>query len=61
MLRIPLAGGGKRGGARIIYYYHGAKQRVYLILAYVKGTKDSLSGQETQQMRKLTAVLESEP
>jgi hypothetical protein len=32
-----------------------------LILAYAKNAKDSLSGSEKQQMRKLTALLETEP
>jgi hypothetical protein len=60
-LRLRLGSRGKSGGVRIIYYHHPAKQRVYLILAYAKNAKDSLSGSEKQQMRKLTAVLETEP
>ena len=60
-LRLRVAARGKRGGIRIIYYHHAAKHPVYLILAYAKNAKDSLSGSEKQQMRRLTALLETEP
>jgi hypothetical protein len=60
-LRVRLAGRGKSGGARIIYFHDAAKQRVYLILVYAKNEKDSLTGREMQQMRRLTAILEAEP
>ena len=60
-LRVRSTGRGKRGGARVIYFYHGAKERVYLILAYSKSVKDDLSGREKQQFRKLTTQLEAEP
>ena len=60
-LRVRSSGRGKRGGARVIYYYHGRKDRVYLILAYPKNAKDDLSGREKQRLRKLTTVLEGEP
>ena len=59
-LRMRLAGRGKSGGARVIYYYHGTKQRVYLILAYAKNVKESLSEAEKQHLRRLTATLEAE-
>ena len=59
-LRMRLAGRGKSGGARVIYYYHGTKQRVYLIFAYAKNVKESLSEAEKQHLRRLTATLEAE-
>jgi hypothetical protein len=60
-LRVALTGRGKSGGARVIYYYHGAKERVYVILAYAKNRKASLSGREKEQLRKLISALEAEP
>lgn len=60
-IRVALAGRGKSGGARVIYYYVGAKERVFLLLAYPKNEKDNLTGGEKEQMRKLTAILEKEP
>jgi hypothetical protein len=60
-LRVALPGRGKSGGARVIYYYRGAKERVFLILAYRKNEKDNLTGAEKRQMQRLTAMLEVEP
>jgi hypothetical protein len=60
-LRVALSGRGKRGGARVVYYYQGSKERVYLIVVYSKSAKDTLSAGEVAQMRKLTALLESQP
>ena len=59
-LRIALTGRGKRGGARVIYYYSGARERVYLIAVYPKSVKIGLSGAEKIEMRRLTATLEAE-
>ena len=60
-LRIPLEGRGKRGGARLIYYYRAAKGRIYLILTYAKGRKENLTPAERASMKRLTAAIESEP
>ena len=59
-LRVALPGGGKRGGARLIYFYRERRGRIYLILLYPKGRKDNLTKAECNEMRKLTAMLESE-
>ena len=59
-LRVSLAGKGKSGGARLIYFYRQAKGRIYLILIYPKSRKDDLSQSECNEMRKLTAILEEE-
>lgn len=42
-LRVALPGGGKSGGARVIYVYAAARARVYLLLAYLKTVADSIS------------------
>ncbi len=59
-LRVALLDRGKRGGARVIYYYSGAKEKVFLILAYAKTAKLNLTGSEKHRMRKLVTELESE-
>lgn len=59
-LRVALKGRGKRGVVRVIYYYRGAKERVYLILAYAKTTRTDLTAGERREIRKLTAMLEAE-
>jgi mRNA-degrading endonuclease RelE of RelBE toxin-antitoxin system len=35
-VRWAALGRGKRGGARVIYYWHVPKDRIYLIYAYLK-------------------------
>jgi len=58
--RVARSGRGKRGGARVIYHYHAASERVFLILAYAKTEQDALSMDEKQQMRRLIRELEAE-
>ena len=60
-LRVGLAGRGRRGGARVIYYYRTAKGRVYLLYAYAKNEADNLSDAGKQQMAKLVETLNREP
>ena len=60
-LRVALPGRGKRGSARVIYFYRSAKGRVYLLYAYAKGAAESLSDQGKREMRRLTSMLEREP
>jgi hypothetical protein len=50
---------GKRGGVRIIYYYHDADAPIFLVTIYAKGIKDDLTGAETQAMKKLTDELQA--
>lgn len=37
---------GKRGGARVIYYWHVPKDRIYLIYGYVKSEREDLTPQQ---------------
>jgi hypothetical protein len=60
-VRLALPGRGKRGGARVIYYYRGSKERVYLILAYAKSAKANLTRAEVREVAGLVSQLESEP
>jgi hypothetical protein len=60
-LRVALPGRGKRGGARLIYYYREIKGRIYLIFVYPKGVKEDLTQAECREMKKLTSLLEMEP
>ena len=59
-VRVALSGRGKRGGARVIYYYHAGADRVFLIRVYPKNRKEDLTGAERQQMRRLAAMLKTE-
>lgn len=42
-LRIAFSGRGKRGGARVIYYYWQEGQSVYLFTAYAKNDQSDLT------------------
>ena len=53
-LRWGLEGRGKRGGARIIYYYHDQNMPLY---AYAKNDRSDLSGKQKNELKLLTATL----
>lgn len=42
-LRRPLAGRGKSGGARVIYYYISDDATIYLVFAYAKNRQPDLT------------------
>jgi hypothetical protein len=52
-----VAGRGKRGGARVIYYWVTARSQIYLLLAYAKNAQEDLS---EQQLRTLRALVKQE-
>jgi hypothetical protein len=56
-VRWSRPGTGKRGGARVIYFYHDANQPLYLLMVYAKARQADLSADETKTVRELTAVL----
>jgi hypothetical protein len=59
-LRWGLAGRGKRGGARVIYYYHGERLPLFLLTAYAKNEKANFSKLERNAMRTLIPKLVKE-
>jgi hypothetical protein len=56
-IRWALAGRGKRGGARIIYYFHNERLPVFLLAAYGKNEKANLSMAERNAMKRLIPAL----
>ena len=56
-IRWALAGRGKRGGARVIYYFHNERLPVFLLAAYGKNEKANLSMAERNAMKRLVPVL----
>ena len=57
-LRAALAGRGKRGGARIIYFAVLVRQRVYFLLAYAKSERVDLSPTDKRALRAMAQRLE---
>jgi hypothetical protein len=56
-LRWALAGRGKSGGARVIYYYHDSALPVFALTAYAKNERANLSQADCNAFRRLTALL----
>lgn len=52
-----LEGRGKRGGARVLYYYHGDAMPVFALTAYAKNERADLSQAEWNNFRRLTTLL----
>jgi mRNA-degrading endonuclease RelE of RelBE toxin-antitoxin system len=70
-VRIPGTGGvrkvrwgvdarGKRGGVRVVYYYHDATLPIFLLTVYAKNERDDLSQRDKQRIKRLTATLVEE-
>jgi mRNA-degrading endonuclease RelE of RelBE toxin-antitoxin system len=52
-IRWRLPGQGKRGGARVIYYWRASQSQILLLAIYGKGTKDDLTADEKKLWRKI--------
>ena len=52
-LRWSAQGRGKRGGARVIYYWHAPKHCIYLIYGYVKSKREDLTAQQLKVLAEL--------
>ncbi|MGH9846059.1 MAG: type II toxin-antitoxin system RelE/ParE family toxin [Blastocatellia bacterium] len=52
-IRWKVEGRGKRGGARIIYYFADARGYIFLLDIYSKTAKEDLTPGEIKQLRKL--------
>ena len=59
-LRFALPGGGKSAGARVIYLPDEPCERVYMVLVYAKGAKETLTRGEENELRKLATALMNE-
>jgi hypothetical protein len=56
-LRLALPGRGKRGGARVIYYWKDDQDRIFLLLIYPKGAKEDLTPKEKVILKQLVKEL----
>ncbi|HEX4029630.1 MAG TPA: type II toxin-antitoxin system RelE/ParE family toxin [Terracidiphilus sp.] len=56
-LRWGLEGRGKRGGARVIYFYHDLEMPLYLLTAYAKNKTENLEQSEIKTLKRLSQVL----
>ncbi|MGH8638781.1 MAG: type II toxin-antitoxin system RelE/ParE family toxin [Burkholderiales bacterium] len=56
-IRWTQAGTGKRGGVRVIYFYHDAGRPLYLLMVYAKARRENLTADEKRTVRKFAAEL----
>jgi hypothetical protein len=56
-LRWARAGMGKRGGSRVIYYYHSQQIPLFMLTAYGKNERINLSQAERNELAQLVNVL----
>jgi len=56
-LRWRRPGMGKRGGARVVYYYHDDAMPLYLLLAYAKSAAGDISAEQKRRMADLAVEL----
>ena len=52
-LRWSAQGRGKRGGARVIYYWHVPKEHIYLLYAYSKSARADLTPAQIKMLGQL--------
>jgi hypothetical protein len=56
-LRWGVGGRGKRGGARVIYFYHSNEIPLFLLTVFRKNERADLSQSERNDFRQLTKLL----
>jgi mRNA-degrading endonuclease RelE of RelBE toxin-antitoxin system len=56
-LRWALEGRGKRGGARVVYYYHSDVMPIFALTAYAKNERADLSQADRNEYHRLTTLL----
>lgn len=59
-VRWARPGGGKRGGARMIYFYHHADAPLYLLLTYAKAKREDMTPDEKKAVAALAAIFKQQ-
>lgn len=57
-IRVALPGIGKRGGARIIYYWQTALDRIFLLTIYTKAKQTNLDQEQAAAFKALVKEIE---
>jgi hypothetical protein len=53
-MRWGLEGRGKRGGARVIFFFHDMEMPIYLLEAFAKSDRANLTQSECHELRQVT-------
>jgi hypothetical protein len=59
-IRWTRPGSGKRGGARVIYFYHHAEAPLYLLLTYAKAKREDMTPDEKKAVAALATILKQQ-
>lgn len=59
-MRYAIAGAGKSGGARIIYFFDEPCDRFFMLMAFPKARKASLTEAEKNELSEIASALKSE-
>jgi hypothetical protein len=59
-IRWAIAGKGKRGGARTIYYYHSESIPLFVLDVYAKSQKADLSESDKRSLKRVLARIPSQ-
>jgi hypothetical protein len=59
-VRWSRKGIGKRGGARVVYFYYNTPVPIYVLAAYAKAKQEDLSPTEKATLSKYVAILKAE-
>ena len=59
-VRVPLEGRGKRGGGRLITYFHDEDMPVFLIAFYAKNAQTDLDARQRKAAKALTDAIRAQ-
>ena len=57
-MRLSFGGRGKRGGARVIYYWAVGREKVFMLDIYAKNEKEELTQTEIKELRRFVEEFE---
>ncbi|MFK5913247.1 MAG: type II toxin-antitoxin system RelE/ParE family toxin [Woeseiaceae bacterium] len=55
-VRLAANGKGKRGGARVLYYWIKDEEQILMLLAYSKGELDNINDAQLRALRQMVEV-----
>jgi mRNA-degrading endonuclease RelE of RelBE toxin-antitoxin system len=58
-VRWGVQGRGKRGGARVIYFFHDRNAPIYLLMVYAKGVRGDISPEAKKLVREFAARIKT--
>ncbi len=59
-IRIAASGRGKRGGARVVYYFFDENNPIYLLTVFAKNERSDLSPAERNALKKAVTTLKAD-